>query len=68
MMGMMRMMPMMGMMGNAPGLNGQHADYIVDQLNRFSSGERQGMMMGSIAVMLNDTNKKAVSEYLSGLH
>jgi cytochrome c553 len=68
MMGMMHMMPMMGMMGNAPGLNGQHAEYIIDQLNRFSSGERQGMMMGRIAVMLNDTNKKAVAEYLSGLH
>lgn len=64
----MGMMPMMGMMGNAPGLNGQHADYIVDQLKRFSSGERQGMMMGRIAVMLNDTNKRAVAEYLSGLH
>jgi len=65
---MMRMMmPMMGMMANVPGLNGQHAVYIVDQLNRFASGERQAVMMGRIAAMLSETNKKAVAEYISGL-
>lgn len=68
MMGMMRMMmPMMGIMASAPELNGQHAAYIVDQLNRFASGERQATMMGRIAAMLSETNKKAVAEYISGL-
>ena len=64
---MMGRMPMMGMMANVPSLNGQHAAYIVDQLNRFMSGERQAMMMGRIAAALSETNKKAVAEYLSGL-
>ena len=68
MMGMMGGRPMMGMMGmmaDAPRLNGQHAAYIVDQLNRFASGERQAMMMGRIAATLTETDKAAVAEYLS---
>jgi cytochrome c553 len=65
--GMMGRMPMMGMMGNAPNLNGQHAGYIVDQLNRFASGERQAMMMGRIAATLSSADKRAVAEYLSEL-
>lgn len=67
MMGMMGRMPMMGMMGSAPRLNGQHAAYIVDQLNRFASGERQAMMMDRIAASLSNRDKNAVAEYLSGL-
>lgn len=66
-MGMMGRMPMMGMMGSAPRLNGQHAAYIVDQLNRFASGERQAMMMDRIAASLSNRDKNAVAEYLSGL-
>ena len=63
----MPMIAMMPMMANVPDLNGQHAAYIVDQLNRFASGERQAVMMGRIAAMLSVTNKKAVAEYISGL-
>ena len=48
-------------------LNGQHAAYIVDQLNRFASGERQAMMMGRIAATLSSADKRAIAEYLSGL-
>lgn len=67
-------MPMMGMMGpgmmrggmtNGPNLNGQHAAYIVDQLNRFATGERHGTVMNRIAARLSDANKQAVAEYLS---
>lgn len=67
-------MPMMGMMGggmmgsgmgNVPDLNGQHAAYIVGQLNRFTQGERQGTVMNRIAAGLSDKNKQAVAEYLS---
>jgi cytochrome c553 len=65
--GMMRDMPMMGMMGSAPRLKGQHAAYILDQLNRFARGERQAMMMGQIAASLSETEKRAIAEYLSGL-
>jgi len=70
-------MPMMGMMGrgmmgsgrmaNAPRLHGQHAAYILDQLNRFASGERQATVMNRIAATLSERNRKAVAEYLSGL-
>ena len=67
MMGMMGRMSMMGMMGNAPRLNGQHAAYIVNQWNRFASGERQAMMMGRIAANLSNMDKNAVAEYQSGL-
>ena len=58
---------MMGMMADVPRLNGQHAAYIVDQLNRFSSGERQSGVMGNIAGALSEMNRKAVAEYLSSL-
>ncbi len=67
--GRMPMMGMMGsgMMGNVPNLNGQHATYLIDQLNRYARGERQGMMMNRIAATLSEADKKAVAEYLSGL-
>jgi cytochrome c553 len=59
-----------GMMGsgmaNAPDLNGQHAAYIIDQLNRFASGERQGTVMNRIAGTLSGTDKMALAEFLSG--
>lgn len=66
---MMGHMPMMGMMGSgsAPKLNGQHAAYIVDQLDRFTAGERQGTVMNEIAASLSEQEKKAVAEFLSGL-
>ena len=66
--GMMGRMPMMGMMAGAPNLNGQHAAYIVDQLDRFASGARpSSTMMGRIAASLSEADKRAVAEYLSGL-
>lgn len=71
MMGMMgrRMMGMMGsgMMATVPNLNGQHATYLIDQLHRFATGQRQAMMMGRIAASLGGTERRAVAEYLSGL-
>ena len=61
---------MMGMMGSGmadvPSLNGQHAAYILDQLNRFARGERQGTVMNRVAPTLSETNKRAVAEFLSG--
>ncbi|MEW5835060.1 MAG: cytochrome C [Lysobacterales bacterium 14-68-21] len=63
----MPMMGMMSMMANAPRLNGQHSAYIIDQLNRLASGERQAMVMGGIAAALSESDKKAVAEFLSNL-
>lgn len=58
-----------GMMGsgtaNIPNLEGQHADYIVDQLNRFAAGARQGGVMNRVAASLGETDKRAVAEFLS---
>jgi cytochrome c553 len=67
-----RGMPMMGMMGrgamaNIPNLNGQHADYIVQQLNRFASGERPATVMGRIAAAMSENDRKAVAAYLSSV-
>ncbi len=73
MMGRMPMMGhgMMGMMGSGmmahiPKLNGQHATYIIDQLNRFAAGERQGKPMNRVAAALSEMDKRAVAEFLSG--
>ncbi|WP_164852727.1 c-type cytochrome [Novosphingobium umbonatum] len=58
-----------GMMGpgtaNVPNLEGQRAAYIVDQLNRFASGERQGTVMNRMAASLDDANRQAIAEFLS---
>lgn len=58
-----------GMMGsgtaNVPNLDGQHAAYIVDQLNRFATGERQGTVMNRMAASLGEADKQAVAEFLS---
>lgn len=58
-----------GMMGsgtaNVPNLEGQHAAYIVDQLNRFASGERQGTVMSRMAATLDDADRQAIAEFLS---
>ncbi len=53
--------------GIIPNIYGQHAAYILDQLNRFASGERPNNVMQSMASALNQQQRKAVAEYLSGL-
>lgn len=52
-------------MANAPNLEGQHAAYIVDQLDRFATGRRQGGVMNRMAARLGDRDKQAVAEFLS---
>jgi cytochrome c553 len=64
---MMHEAPMMEMMSSAANLNGQHAAYIIDQLNRFAARHRADLVMDRIALMLSEADKKAVAEYLSGL-
>lgn len=65
--------PMMGMMGggaaqNAPLLRGQHAFYTLRQLNEFASGQRKGGIMNQIAAQLNASERRAVAEYIAGMH
>ena len=64
-MGMMGHGMMMGGMADTPNLHGQHAPYLVDQLNRFASGERQGTVMNRIAASLTKSDSRAVAAYLS---
>ncbi len=58
------------MMGGAtvvPRLFGQHAAYLVQQLDAFASGARHSLIMGPIASAWREQDRRAVAEYLSGL-
>ena len=71
-----RGVPRMGMMGrgmmgspmrsDAPDIGGQHATYVIDQLNRFASGQRLGTVMGRVAASLSASDRQAVAEYVAG--
>jgi cytochrome c553 len=55
--------------GIYPKLAGQHADYIFQQLKNFSTAERNNdvsRFMRVIAKHMNESQMKAVAEYLSG--
>ncbi|MGH8280959.1 MAG: c-type cytochrome [Gammaproteobacteria bacterium] len=51
-----------------PALAGQHADYVVSQLEAFASGARKSPMMDTIAAHLTPAQMKAVASYIQGLH
>ena len=54
-----------------PALSGQHARYVEMQLEAFSQGDRNNDpndMMRDVASRLSADEKKAVSDYISGLH
>jgi len=51
--------------GNYPNLAGQHADYIVKQLNAFKSGERKDVMMAPMAAGLSDTDMADIAAYFA---
>jgi len=60
--------------GNAPAkfpqIAGQHAKYVVTQLQTFKSGARNndtGKMMRNIAKNMTDAEMEAVAEYIAGL-
>jgi cytochrome c553 len=61
-MGMMR-----GNIAVVPNLFGQHAAYIVRQLDAFASGARRSTIMGPIAAAWREQDRRAVAEYISGL-
>ena len=61
-----RMGMMMGNSAAIPNLYGQHAAYIVKQLDAFASGARPGTVMGPIAAALSPQARRAVAEYLAG--
>ncbi len=68
MMGGGRMGMMMGNTAAVPNLYGQHAAYIVQQLDAFAKGTRSGTVMGPIASAWREKDRQAVAEYLSELH
>ena len=54
-----------------PRLGSQHAEYVLNQLKLFRSGERANdgaKMMRVIAAKMTDQEMKAAAEYISGLH
>lgn len=63
-----------GMMGGmrtdpaiTPRLDGQHAAYLVAQLDAFAKGTRPDTTMGPIAALLTAAQRKAVATYLASL-
>jgi cytochrome c553 len=53
-----------------PRLNGQHAEYLINQLVQFSKHERandEASMMRMISEKLSENEMKAVSDYIQGL-
>jgi cytochrome c553 len=58
---------MMGSTSAVPRLFGQHAAYLVQQLDAFASGIRPSPVMGPIASTWREQDRRAVAEYLSGL-
>ena len=65
--GQFSMMGGMRGMADIPDLVGQHAAYVVAQLDKFERGQRPSTIMGRIAATLGDYDKKAVAEYVAGL-
>ncbi|MDE2235589.1 MAG: cytochrome c4 [Gammaproteobacteria bacterium] len=51
-----------------PALAGQHAEYVVSQLQAFANGTRTSQMMNPIASRLTPAQMRAVASYVQGLH
>lgn len=51
-----------------PRLGGQHAAYVVEQLNAYKSGQRENAIMADIAKRMSDEDMKAVANFIQGLH
>jgi cbb3-type cytochrome c oxidase subunit III len=57
-----------GIPAQYPRMGGQHADYTEAQMVAFRTGARaNSAQMGAIAARMNDTEIKAVSDYIAGL-
>jgi cytochrome c553 len=53
-----------------PSLKGQHADYLVAQLQNFKQGKRSndtGGMMRNVVVRMSDAEMKSVAAYIAGI-
>lgn len=56
-----------GMPAQYPRVAGQYPDYLLEQLQRYASGERKNIQMQAIAVRMRDTEMQAVAEYMAGM-
>ena len=56
-----------GIPSQYPRLSGQHADYVIAQLNAYRDGSRKNVQMNGVAAKLNDKEIKAVADYIAGL-
>lgn len=50
-----------------PKLNGQHAKYVIKQLNAFKRGERKDAVMKEIATGMSDTDMRDVAAYFESI-
>lgn len=54
-----------------PRLSGQHPEYIIDQMNKFRSGERtndRNGIMQDVSKRMTDEEIEAIAHYVSGLY
>ncbi|HUN27669.1 MAG TPA: cytochrome c [Steroidobacteraceae bacterium] len=56
-----------GVVSMYPSLAGQHADYIVQALREYKSGQRKNPVMTGMVATLKDADMKVIAEYYSSL-
>ncbi|MET0519287.1 MAG: c-type cytochrome [Burkholderiaceae bacterium] len=56
-----------GIPAEFPRIGSQHGDYLVAQMNAFRSGTRISSKMQEVAAKMNDSEIKAVADYIAGL-
>ncbi len=56
-----------GMPALYPRVAGQYPDYLLEQLQRYASGERKNIQMQAIAARMRDGEMQAVAEYMAGM-
>ena len=50
-----------------PRVAGQYPDYLLEQLQRYASGERKNVQMQAIASRMRESEMQAVAEYMAGM-
>lgn len=56
-----------GMPALYPRVAGQYPDYLLEQLQRYASGERKNIQMQAIASRMREGEMQAVAEYMAGM-
>jgi cytochrome c553 len=56
-----------GIPAQYPRVAGQYPDYLLEQLQRYASGERKNIQMQAIASRMREGEMQAVAEYMAGM-